>query len=272
MVRTVRCLTIGSSDSGGGAGIQGDVKAWAALGVHGSTAVVAVTAQNTIGVADAVPVAPWLVAAQLDAVLDDIGVDAVKIGTTWSREVITLAAARCAGLGVPVIVDPVLGTASGSVLCGGDAAGDVVAAVRAELLPIATVVTPNLAEAAALAGLPGATDPAELAEAVAAHGARAVLVTDARPDSAGGDWLLDVEGHHPVPGRRYRTGCEHGAGCAHSAIIAASMARGDRLRDAAELAHRIVSEAVRLGPATVGRGVHPVDVAAAVRALGLRWR
>jgi len=273
--RPLRCLTIGSSDSSGGAGVQGDLKAFTALGGYGLTVVVGVTAQNTLGVLRRHSVPPDVVAAQLDAVLEDIGVDTVKVGTTWSAEVVELAAAKLAALACPVVVDPVLRTASGAALGAGPGELD---AVRRHLLPVATVITPNLQEARLLAGAPDGGTPAELAEALAGMGAAAVLVTDvtgvaaaagAGPDGgpdSGGDWLFDGRNHHAIAGRRHRTGCEHGAGCAHSAALAVLLASGLPLPDAAHEAHRLVSAAVRHGAAHIGRGVHPVDVMAAMDA------
>ena len=162
-------------------------------------------------------------------------------------------------LAVPIVVDPVLGTASGSSL-GDGCALDV---VRSLLFPLATVITPNLREARLLAGDVDGSDPAELAESLAGFGARAVLITEAQPET-GGDWLFDGRRHHHVPGRRHQTGCEHGAGCAHSSALAVLLARGLTLVEAAERSHRIVAEAVRVGAAGIGHGVHPVDVFAAL--------
>lgn len=258
-----RCLTVGSSDSGGGAGIQGDLKAFASLGAYGTTVLVGVTAQNTEGVTAAAPVAPEIVAAQLDAVLADIGVDAVKVGTSWSAAVVHLVADRLQDIGVPVVIDPVLTTAAGSQLSGGR---EAVAAARDRLLPLASVVTPNLGEARQLAELPGQSDPAVLAEALAGRGARAVLITDVGgPARGGGDWLFDGRRHHPIPGQRHTTGCEHGAGCAHSALLAVLLARQVPLARAARLAHHMVAAAVLHGSAGIGGGTHPVDMLAAAR-------
>ncbi|MFI0773143.1 hydroxymethylpyrimidine/phosphomethylpyrimidine kinase [Streptomyces sp. NPDC021212] len=255
-----RCLTVGSSDSSGGAGIQGDLKAFASVGAYGATVVVGVTAQNTTGVSASAPVALDLVAAQLDAVLTDIGTDGVKVGTTWSAALVRLVADRLAGVRAPVVVDPVLVTAAGSDLGGGQ---DAVDALCERLLPMAAVTTPNLAEARRLTGLADEADPAVLAEALAGRGARAVVITDV---PGGGDWLFDGQRHRAVPGPRHTTGCEHGAGCAHSALLTAFLARGVALPEAAERAHRAVAAGVAHGAADIGRGRHPVDLPAATGA------
>lgn len=259
----VRCLAIGSSDSGGGAGVQGDLKAATALGAYCATAVVGVTAQDTRGVHAAHSVPVEVVAAQIDAVVEDIGVDVVKVGTTWSPRVVEVVVDRIAGLRVPKVVDPVLGTAAAVPLGG---ARSVLDHVRHLLLPAATVITPDLREARAIAGLPGESDPVVLAEALVAMGAAAVLITDAL-GALGGDWLFDGDRHEAIPGLRHSTGCEHGAGCAHSAILAVLLARGLRLREAARQARAVVAAAVGAGAAGIGRGVHPVDVPAGLRSL-----
>lgn len=254
-----RCLSIGSSDSGGGAGVQGDLKAFTALGAYGSTVLVGVTAQNTEGIRMRHTVPLDVVAAQLNAVLDDIGTDAVKVGATWSTALMRLLGERLSGLGTPVVVDPVLVAASGSPL---DAGAEGLAAVRAHLFPVATVITPNLAEARLLAGAGSEWSPARLTEELHRAGASAVLVTDSL--TGGGDWLFDGRDHYPIPGGRHGTGCEHGAGCAHSSLLTVLMARGMPLRDAAVEAHHLAEAAVRLGHTDVGRGMHPVNVTAAV--------
>nr|BFF04618.1 bifunctional hydroxymethylpyrimidine kinase/phosphomethylpyrimidine kinase [Streptoalloteichus tenebrarius] len=242
------------------------MKAFSALGTYATTVLVGLTAQNTTGVSRVHDVPLPMVAAQLDAVLTDVAVGAVKIGTTWSPDVVELVADRLSGLAVPIVavpivVDPVLVTASGSALGGGQ---EAVTAVRRCFLPLATVITPNLGEAQRLAGTPGEDDPARIAERLVDLGARAVLITDARPDT-GGDWLFDGERHHPVPGRRHDTHCEHGAGCTHSSVLAVLLARGLDLPTAAQLAHRVAARAVETGHRDVGSGRHPVDVFAAVR-------
>ncbi|GHJ31099.1 bifunctional hydroxymethylpyrimidine kinase/phosphomethylpyrimidine kinase [Streptomyces hygroscopicus subsp. hygroscopicus] len=258
--RRTRCLTVGSSDSSGGAGIQGDLKAFASVGAYGATVLVGVTAQSPAGVIASAPVDLDLVAAQLDTVLADIGADGVKVGTTWSAALMHLVADRLAGIPAPLVVDPVLVTAAGSGLSGGQ---DAVDALCERLLPMAAVTTPNFAEARRLTGLTDETDPAVLAGALVRRGARAVVITDV---PGGGDWLFDGRRHRAVPGPRHATGCEHGAGCAHSALLTAFLARGVPLPRAAELAHRAVAAGVANGAVDIGRDRHPVDLLTATAA------
>ncbi|MBU7600097.1 bifunctional hydroxymethylpyrimidine kinase/phosphomethylpyrimidine kinase [Streptomyces sp. P38-E01] len=253
----VRCLTIGSSDSGGGAGIQGDLKAFARAGVYGSSALVGVTAQNTTGVTATASIDTDMVGHQLRAVLEDIGTDAVKIGTTWSAELVWLLVDRLVWLDeVPVVLDPVMISAAGSALGGEE---DAVTAVREGLLPLTWVATPNPAEARRLTRLEEESDPRKLAEAIVELGARAAIITDAFPTGAG-DLLFDGERHHEITGPRRVSGCDHGAGCAHSALITAFLAQGMPLTRAARTAHAAVSLAIERGAADIGAGRHPVEL------------
>ena len=248
-----RCLTIAGSDSGGGAGIQADLKAFAAAGCYGMTAIVALTAQNTTGVTAVHEVPPAFVRAQLDAVLGDLGADAAKTGMLFSREVIETVADALAAAHVPLVVDPVMIASSGARLLRDDAVETLVA----RLFPLATVVTPNLLEAEALAGGPGSRR--ELAERIHDRGAPAVLVTGGHGDPPV-DHLFDGERHVEIPVDRYDVAATHGAGCTHSATLAAGLARGLSLEDAAREAARVASEAVRNGLAELGAGDGPVDV------------
>ncbi|MGW6217025.1 bifunctional hydroxymethylpyrimidine kinase/phosphomethylpyrimidine kinase [Streptomyces sp. NPDC055109] len=259
MTAPIVCLSVGSSDSSGGAGIQGDVKACTAMGAYCATAVVGVTAQNTRGVTARFAVPPDMVADQIAAVMDDIHIHAIKVGTVWSAEIMNLLADRFEGLDVPIVFDPVLKTSSGSLFRADDQALD---AARQRMLRVATVVTPNLAEAQILAAAPHVNLPSALAEIVSARGARSVLITDAEP-SRGGDWLYDGRRHHPIPAaNRHTTGCEHGAGCAHSTILAVLLAQGQDLLSAATQAHQVAAAAVRHGAFRIGTGNHPVNVQA----------
>jgi hydroxymethylpyrimidine/phosphomethylpyrimidine kinase len=251
-----RCLTIATSDSGGGAGIQADLKAFAALGCHGMSAVVALTAQNTVAVT-AVHEAPVeFIRAQLDALFDDIDVDAAKTGMLFSAPIIETVAGFLSTRGVPLVVDPVMVAASGAKLLRDDA----VSVLVERLLPLATVVTPNLHEACVLAGAPYAEDADRrtLAEAIHALGPRAVIVTGGHGSEAV-DWLFDGEAHVPIPVARYGEETTHGAGCTHSAALTAFLARGESLEDAARAAAEVATEAVRSGY-EVGAGSGPVDV------------
>ena len=249
-----RCLTIAGSDSGGGAGIQADLKAFAAAGCHGSTVVVALTAQNTVGVADVLEVPADFVRAQLDAVFSDIGVDAAKTGMLFSKQTIETVADFLAAYPVPLVVDPVLIASSGAKLLRDDAAE---ALVR-RLFPLATVVTPNLPEAEALAALTGASRRA-LAERLHELGAPAVLVTGGHGDVPV-DHLFDGSRHVEIPVDRYEVAATHGAGCTHSATLAALLARGLALEEAARGAAEVASRAVANGLAEIGSGEGPVDV------------
>jgi hydroxymethylpyrimidine/phosphomethylpyrimidine kinase len=248
-------LTIASSDSGGGAGIQADLKAFARCGVHGTSAIVALTAQNTVGVTAIHQCPPEFVTAQLTALLADLPPRAVKTGMLFAAPIITAVAEALASFGsrLPLVVDPVMLASSGARLLRDDA----VSALTGQLFPLATVVTPNLMEAQALTGL-ASEDRAELAEALVALGAPAALVTGghgARPADhlyAGGEHLDIPVPRHPVP-------ATHGAGCTHSAALAAWLARGCSLREAAERAARVAGDAVLHGLAGLGAGDGPVD-------------
>jgi hydroxymethylpyrimidine/phosphomethylpyrimidine kinase len=252
-----RCLTIATSDSGGGAGIQADLKAFARLGCHGMSAVVALTAQNTRAVTAVHEAPPEFARAQLEALFEDIGVDAAKTGMLFSAPIIDTVAAFLESHRVPLVVDPVMVAASGAKLLLDDA----VAVLAERLLPLATVVTPNLHEACALAGVPYSenADRAALAEAIHALGAPAVVVTGGHGVEAV-DWFFDGERHVPIPVERYGEESTHGAGCTHSASLAALLARGEALEEAARGAADIASEAVRNGLRDAGAGSGPVDV------------
>jgi hydroxymethylpyrimidine/phosphomethylpyrimidine kinase len=248
-----RCLTIAGSDSGGGAGIQADLKAFAAAGCYGMSAIVALTAQNTRGVTAVHEAPPDFVRAQLDAVFSDLRVDAAKTGMLFSRVIIETVAEFLADHPVPLVVDPVMVASSGAKLLQDDA----VATLVDRLFPLATVVTPNVHEAEALAG--GSASRRELAERIRALGARAVVVTGGHGAEAI-DHLFDGTRHVEIPVERHEISATHGAGCTHSATFAAELAKGASLEDAARAAARVASEAVRNGLTEVGAGDGPVDV------------
>jgi hydroxymethylpyrimidine/phosphomethylpyrimidine kinase len=248
-----KCLTIAGSDSGGGAGIQADLKAFAAAGCHGSSAIVALTAQNTTGVTAVHEVPPEFVRAQLEAVFGDIGVDAAKTGMLFSRSLIETVADFLGGHRVPLVVDPVMVASSGAKLLQDDA----VEALVARLFPLATVITPNLPEAEALTGSTGSRR--ELAERLHELGAPAVVVTGGHgPEPI--DHLFDGERHVEIPVDRHDVAATHGAGCTHSATLAAHLARGESLEEAAREAARAASSAVAHGLVEIGAGEGPVDV------------
>jgi hydroxymethylpyrimidine/phosphomethylpyrimidine kinase len=250
---TPRVLSIASSDSGGGAGIQADLKAFARCGVHGMTAVVALTAQNTVAVTAVHELDPEFIRAQIDAVLDDIGVDAVKTGMLFSQPIIACVADALATTGLPLVVDPVMVASSGARLLREDAT----TALVKRLFPLATVVTPNLLEAQALTGLV-TEDRALLAEHLVAMGAPAALVTGGHGKDAV-DHLYDGKRHASIPVERYDIAATHGAGCTHSAALAAGLATGLSLDDAARQAAHVATDAVRHGLAGIGHGDGPVD-------------
>jgi hydroxymethylpyrimidine/phosphomethylpyrimidine kinase len=250
---TPRALTIAGSDSGGGAGIQADLKAFAAAGVHGCTAIVALTAQSTVGVTAVHEVRPEFVVAQMDAVFSDIGVDAAKTGMLFSRSVIDAVAGYLEATPVPLVVDPVMIASSGAKLLQDDA----VEALVERLLPLATVVTPNLAEAQALC-VASTRAKSELAERLVELGARAAIVTGGHGSAV--DHLYDGREHVEIPVERLDVPATHGAGCTHSATLAALLARGLPLLDAARGAAHAATEAVRNGLTDVGAGDGPVDI------------
>jgi len=245
-------LTIAGSDSGGGAGIQADLKAFAAAGCFGTSAIVALTAQNTTGVTAVHELPVDFVRAQLDAVYDDIGVDAAKTGMLYSRAVIETVADFLEERSILLVVDPVMVASSGAPLLQSDA----VEALVTRLFPLATVVTPNLHEAEALAG---SGSRRTLAERIHELGAAAVVVTGGHGDEAV-DHLFDGKRHVEIPVERSHTRATHGAGCTHSATLAAGLARGLSLEEAAREASRLASAAVRHGLAEIGAGDGPVDV------------
>jgi hydroxymethylpyrimidine/phosphomethylpyrimidine kinase len=250
---TPRCLTIAGSDSGGGAGIQADLKAFAAAGCHGMSAIVALTAQNTVGVTAVHEVPPGFVREQIDVLFDDIGVDAAKTGMLFSSELIDAVADALSDRNVPLVVDPVMIASSGAKLLQDDA----VATLVGRVFPLATVVTPNLLEAEALTGSAGTRR--ELTERIHELGARAVLVTGGHGEAAI-DHLFDGERHVEIPVDRHDVAATHGAGCTHSATLAAYLARAWPLEDAARAAARAASAAVSRGLVELGRGEGPVDV------------
>jgi hydroxymethylpyrimidine/phosphomethylpyrimidine kinase len=251
-VSVPRCLTIAGSDSGGGAGIQADLKAFARAGCYGQSVIVALTAQNTLGVTAVHEAPPDVIRAQLEA-CSDIGVDAAKTGMLFSRSTIEAVADAIESHPVPLVVDPVMVSATGARLLQADAVETLVT----RLFPLATVVTPNHDEAEELAGGPGSKR--ELAERIHALGAAAVVVTGGHGEESA-DWLFDGERHVAIPIERLLAGATHGAGCTHSATLTAMLARGMLLEAAAREAARVANDAVAHGLAEFGAGEGPVDV------------
>jgi hydroxymethylpyrimidine/phosphomethylpyrimidine kinase len=267
--QTPVALTIAGSDSGGGAGIQADLKAFAAAGVHGTSAITALTAQNTVGVTRIESTSPEMIVAQVEAVASDLHVGAVKIGMLATTETIE-AVARALDLlpGVPIVHDPVMISESGSRLLQEDA----LAALVELVIPRVTVVTPNLSEARALAaagiarrgGDPDSAallDGDALLDALLSLGPAWAMVTGGHRDEAI-DLLAAADGgeRHQFAGPRHADGAAHGSGCTHSSTLAAHLARGASVPEAAAAARAAASRAVLHGLRDVGAGAGPVDV------------
>jgi hydroxymethylpyrimidine/phosphomethylpyrimidine kinase len=278
MVRTA--LTIAGSDSGGGAGIQADLKAFARCGVHGTTAITAITAQNTVGVEAIAAIAPETILAQVRAVSADIRIDAVKVGMLGTVETVHAVAQALDELPrrVPVVVDPVMVAESGARLLDADARS----ALIEQILPRASVITPNLPEARVLAwhgdegpaGMPraGSAEDGEveqLARALLALGPGAVVITGGHRERAV-DAFLQSNGERgdlvEIAGVRHADGAAHGSGCTHSSLLAAHLALGHTALQAARAARALTADAVRDGLREVGAGAGPVDVLAGMRA------
>jgi hydroxymethylpyrimidine/phosphomethylpyrimidine kinase len=253
--RLPRVLSIAGSDSGGGAGIQADLKAFARSGVHGMTAITAITAQSTVGVTAVHPVPGDVIVAQVRAVVDDIGVDAVKIGMLGSVATTEAVGEALDLVGdVPVVLDPVVIAESGARLLDEDAQD----ALRTQLVPQATVVTPNVPEAQVLSGSERG-DAEEIVRSIHSLGPRVVVLTGGHREEAS-DLFFDGERLVEIPGERYEDGAAHGSGCTHSSALAAHLALGLDPLEAARAAKRIASEAVRDGLRSIGEGPGPVDV------------
>lgn len=257
-----RVLSIAGSDSGGGAGVQADLKVLARCGVHGMTAITAVTAQNTLGVRAVFPLGREAILAQVAAVAEDIGVDAVKIGMLGTAETVdAVIEALVLVPGAPVVLDPVMVAESGATLLDEEARR----AVRDRLVPLAAVVTPNILEARVLTGLGADVEQSDLARAVHALGPSAAVVTGGHGEAAADAWF-DGTRLEIIAGERFPDGAAHGSGCTHSSALAAHLALGHEPLAAAREAKRIASEAVRDGLRDIGAGVGPVDVFGMARA------
>lgn len=256
MRRIPRALTIAGSDSGGGAGIQADLRTFAALGVFGMSAVTALTAQNTVGVEGIVEIDPEFVSLQIRAVVKDLGVDAVKTGMLANAAVISRVAGDLKALGLGnIVVDPVMIAKSGDRLLRSDA----VEALIHELLPLAAVVTPNLHEAGALTGLEvrGPDEMREAARRIRAWGPRYVVVKGGHLPGTPMDLLFDGEAFHEYANPRYDTPHTHGTGCSFASAITAALARGYSVVEAVGRAKHFISQAIAQGLA-LGAGHGPV--------------
>ncbi len=249
-------MTIATSDSGGGAGIQADLKAFAACGVHGTSAIVALTAQNTHEVISVETLPRQFILDQVRAVTSDMGVDAVKIGMLFDRPTIEAVEEALELVGdAPVVLDPVMVAESGAVLLQPDAKQ----ALIDRIVPRAMVVTPNASEARELTGLGDDASPEDLARAVHALGPRVAVVTGGHLDD-GADRYFDGDVLEKIEGPRHSDGASHGSGCTHSSALAARLALGDAPLEAARAARRIAAEAVANGLREIGAGAGPVDV------------
>jgi hydroxymethylpyrimidine/phosphomethylpyrimidine kinase len=256
MPHLARALTIAGSDSGAGAGIQADLKTFAALRVYGLSALTAITAQNTLGVRAAAPLAPELIEAQIDAVLEDIGADAVKTGMLATSEIIETVAHSIAQRQLLLVVDPVM------VAKGGDRllAPEAVMTLRDVLIPLATIVTPNLPEAEVLTGLLVETlaDMRQAAQAIRQLGAPYVVVKGGHSEGKPVDVFYDGEHFLELPAERILTQHTHGTGCTFSAAITAFLARGLAAEQAVVEAKTYITGAIQHAPG-IGHGHGPVE-------------
>lgn len=250
-------MSIATSDSGGGAGIQADLKAFARCGVYGTTAIVATTAQNTVAVNSVFPFPPHVAVEQIEAVVEDIGVDAVKLGMLFNAEIISAVAEAIRRLGLTnVVVDPVMVAESGAVLLEPEAVENY----RRELIPLAEVITPNLDEAFALLGEEvDESRVQECARELHDLGPQAVIITGGHL-SSGADLLYDGEDFIEIEGPRHETNAAHGSGCTHSSALASFLALGYGLEEATRKARSVAAEAVENGLAEIGKGAGPVHV------------
>ena len=248
-------MTVATSDSGGGAGIQADLKAFARCGVFGTSAIVALTAQNTHEVVSVETLPRQFILDQVRAVTSDIGVDAVKIGMLFDEPTIDAVAEALDLVGeAPIVVDPVMVAESGAVLLKPEAKRALVE----RILPRAAVATPNLAEARELTELGTDASPEDLAKAVQALGPDAAVVTGGHTED-GADRFFDGEQLERIEGPSHPGGASHGSGCTHSSALAARLALGDSPLEAARAARLIASEAVANGLREIGSGAGPVD-------------
>jgi hydroxymethylpyrimidine/phosphomethylpyrimidine kinase len=255
-IRIPTVLSIAGSDSGGGAGIQADLKAFAHCGVHGMTAITAITAQNTVRVSAVETISPAAIVAQVRAVAEDIGIDAVKIGMLGTVETVETVVDALELVGdAPVVVDPVMVAESGAVLLDEEAR----AALVELLLPLASVVTPNIPEARALSGAAERDSQEDLAREVLALGPEAVVVTGGHSEQVI-DLFFDGSQAEAIEGDLHAEGASHGSGCTHSSALAAFLARGEGPLDAARKAREVASRAIAAGLRDLGEGPGPVDV------------
>jgi hydroxymethylpyrimidine/phosphomethylpyrimidine kinase len=254
LVKTV--MTIAGSDSSAGAGIQADLKTFAAFGVYGTSIITAVTAQNTRGIARIEALSPQMVAAQIDAVISDIGADVVKTGMLGSAAIVEVVATKLREYGLTqLVLDPVLAASDGSTLLEDGA----VALLREALLPLALIVTPNVDEAGALVGrrLDGPADVRQAAQEIVGMGARNVVISGGDAAGPAIDLFFDGEHYHEFSAARVDTTSTHGTGCTFAAALAASLAKGSAPRQAVAMAKAYVTKAMQMSY-PLGHGHGPV--------------
>jgi hydroxymethylpyrimidine/phosphomethylpyrimidine kinase len=252
-------LTIGGSDSGGGAGIQADIKTFSVLGVHGTSALTAITAQNTLGVQHVFGLEPEVVTSQLCSITNDFHVAYAKTGMLYSAEIVSVVAEHIVETGIPLVIDPVIEAEAGGRLLRPDA----VLALMKSLLPLARVATPNIFEARALSGIEvkDVASAEQAARRIAHLGPRAVIIKGGHLNCT--DLVLEDGEVHLLKGERV-TGGNHGVGCTYSASLTAFLAKGLPLVEAAAKAKQFAAQAISWSM-DVGRGVGPVDQAGSLR-------
>ena len=251
-----KALTIAGSDSGAGAGIQADLKTFAAFGVYGTSVITAITAQNTVGVTKILELSPDLVAAQLDAVVEDIGAQALKTGMLANSAIIEIVAEKIREHRLHnLVVDPVMVAKGGDLLLRPEA----IEALRSRLIPLAVIVTPNLPEAEQLTGIrcTRLREIKESARRIIAMGARSVVIKGGHRKGPATDIFYDGKKFRELSAPRVRTPNTHGTGCTFSAAIAAGLAKGEKLENAVIQAKRYITQAIRKG-FPIGSGHSPV--------------
>ncbi len=256
MKKIHKALTIAGSDSGAGAGIQADLKTFAAFGVYGTSVITAITAQNTQGVTRILELPPDLIAAQIDAVIEDIGTHALKTGMLANSAIIEVVAEKIREHRLQnLVVDPVMVAKGGDLLLRQEA----IETLRSRLIPLATIVTPNLPEAEQLTGVPGSRlqDIKESARRIINMGAKSVVIKGGHRKGPATDIFYDGKKFHELKTARVRTPHTHGTGCTFSAAIAANLAKGEKLESAVVQAKRYITQAIRKGFA-IGAGHSPV--------------
>ena len=256
MKKVYKALTIAGSDSGAGAGVQADLKTFAAFGVYGTSVITAITAQNTVGVTKILELSPDLVAAQLDAVVEDIGAQALKTGMLANSAIIEIVAEKIREHRLRnLVVDPVMVAKGGDLLLRPEA----IEALRSRLIPLAVIVTPNLPEAEQLTGIrcTRLREIKESARRIIAMGARSVVIKGGHRKGLATDIFYDGKKFRELTAPRLRTPNTHGTGCTFSAAIAAGLAKGEKLENAVVQAKRYITQAIRKG-FPIGAGHSPV--------------